>query len=104
MSAATGLAGGFVALLLFRVFVYDNWFVSLVFCLGFEAVGASRIIPAMDLGRGMEVFDGLSTIMIMGGVLFFLRLHHFGKGRGRAGGCSSCSGGCDGGCGGGCGD
>ena len=78
--------------------------ISSVMFLVFESVGVARFLTGYFL-YDMRNFGYLAILMMITGVVFFLRMDHMtagGIGGCRAGGCGSCSS-CGGGCGGGCG-
>lgn len=88
----------------------DQWKVSILACLTFEGVGLIRLVSGSL--AGMHKFDFLLVMMILGGLIFFVRAKADGSGYGIGGGCAigGCgAGGCGGGgcggggCGGGCG-
>jgi uncharacterized membrane protein YgcG len=104
------LIGLRVALTVLRSKGHDYPFTTLA-CLGlFEGVGVFRIVDGH--AHGLHRWGLLVVLMVIGGLLMFLRAEHFNQsGRGDGGSCgsttSSCSsssggGGCGGG-GGGCG-
>ncbi len=88
----------------------DTWSISIVAFLMFEGTGVIRYIVGSR--AGMHKWGFMFIMMVLGGVLFFLRAKEDGKGYGIGGSCGigSCGGGgcggggCGGGgCGGGCG-
>lgn len=94
--------GVFILSSLVRWFWKDIIAISLLGFIFFELVAVIRYIDASK--NGMKNFGFMIILMIIGGIIFFIRAKHLNNHSGFAGssGCSSssCSGG---GCGGGCG-
>ncbi|HKB15770.1 MAG TPA: hypothetical protein VKF62_06880 [Planctomycetota bacterium] len=79
--------------------------VSTIACLAFLGTGIGRVV--VGISQGMHQFGFLACAMVLGSLLFFLRLSHLQAWGPRGGTGGSCGGwmatGCSGGGGGGCG-
>lgn len=90
--------GIWIGVVVLRKMTNDNQHITLLGLALFELVGVVRFIDGT--AAGMHKFGAMFIIMIIGGVLLFIRSDHFNNsGNGSCSSCSGCGGGC-GGCGG----